>query len=107
MITVKGYLIDKILHKRLRISVLTCRLWVQCSESVSGIGVARGGPGGHAHSKFLAYVVILCFERRYPKQNSVICLISNILSPKFCAGYATDVRSYRVTQKDAYPYFVR
>jgi len=31
--------------------------------------------------KFLKYIVILCFERRYPKQNSFIRLKSNILAP--------------------------
>jgi len=31
---------------------------------------------------FLEHIVILCFERRYPTQNSVICLKSNILAPQ-------------------------
>jgi len=40
--------------------------------------------------KFLENVVILCFERRFSKQNSVIRLKSYILPPpKFWAGYAT------------------
>jgi len=40
--------------------------------------------------KFLENLVILCFERRYPKQNIVIHLKSNILvPPNFWAGYAT------------------
>ena len=47
--------------------------------------------------KFLEYLVILCFERRYPIQNNVASLKSripptpNFLSPppKFWAGYAT------------------
>jgi len=45
--------------------------------------------------KFLAHIVILCFDRRYPKQNSVIRVKSNILvlpnfltPPKFWTGYA-------------------
>jgi len=29
------------------------------------------------------HIVILCFERQYPKQNSVIRLKSNILTPEF------------------------
>jgi len=44
------------------------------------IGVAKGGPTGSCPPKF-----ILCFERRYPKQSSVIPLKSNILPPQiFC-----------------------
>jgi len=46
--------------------------------------------------KFLEHIVILCFERRFSKQNSVIRIKSNILTPKtffgllnFWAGYAT------------------
>jgi len=43
--------------------------------------------------KFLENIVILCFERRFSKQNSVIRLKSNILPPpNFWAGYATDSR---------------
>jgi len=33
--------------------------------------------------KFLENIVILCFERRFSKQNIVIGLKSNILAPKF------------------------
>jgi len=41
--------------------------------------------------KFLENIVILCLERCYPKQNSVIHLKSNILSPQnFWAGYASE-----------------
>jgi len=32
--------------------------------------------------KFLENTVILCFERRFSKQNSVISLKSNILAPQ-------------------------
>jgi len=50
------------------------------------IGVARGP----LPPTFLAYIVILCFDRRYPKQNSVIGLKSNISHPsKLWAGCAT------------------
>jgi len=41
---------------------------------------------------FLAYLVILCFERRCPKQNTVARLKSKFLAPTkkyFWAGYAT------------------
>jgi len=36
-----------------------------------------GVPGGHAPQKFLAYQVILCFDRWYPKQNTVISQLSS------------------------------
>ena len=42
------------------------------------------GQRGHALTKFLDNIVILCFERRFSKLNSVIRLKSNILAlPKF------------------------
>jgi len=56
-----------------------------------GIGVARGVKGAIT-PKFLENIVILCFERPFSKQNSVIRLKSNILPPKnFWTGYATAV----------------
>ena len=50
------------------------------------IGVAREarGPG---HPKFLKRAVILWFERRYSKQNSVFCLKSNIFPPPKLLGW--------------------
>jgi len=56
-------------------------------------------PSGHKRSqgstnrvmppKFLENKVILCFERRYPKQNSVFRRELNNFAPtNFCAGYA-------------------
>ena len=49
------------------------------------IGVARGGPKGPCLSKFSKNMVILCFERRFSKQNRVIRLKWNILAlPIFC-----------------------
>ena len=58
-------------------------LWTPTPGSGS-IGVARGGQRGHTPTKFLENIVILCFERRFSKQNSVIRLESNILPiPKF------------------------
>ena len=45
------------------------------------IGVARGGRKGPCPPKFLENIVILCFERRFSKQNSVIRLKSNTLTP--------------------------
>ena len=53
----------------------------QWFSTFHGIGVARGGQRGHAPPKCLENIVILCFERRFSKQNGVIRLNSNILSP--------------------------
>jgi len=39
--------------------------------------------------QFLENIVVLCFERRFAKENSVICLKSNISPQNFLAGYAT------------------
>jgi len=53
------------------------------------IGVARG-EGGRGPSKFLEYLVMLCFMGQYLKKNTVAHLKSNILTqPKFWAGHAT------------------
>jgi len=46
-----------------------------------GIGVDRGGAKGPCPPKSLENIVILCFEKRFSKQNSVIRLKSNILAP--------------------------
>jgi len=44
----------------------------------------EGGERGNSPPKFLENIVIFCFERRFPRQNSVIGLKSNILaSPNF------------------------
>jgi len=43
---------------------------------------SQGGKGAMAHPKFLDNMVILCFERHFSKQNSVIRLQSNILAPQ-------------------------
>jgi len=51
---------------------------------------SQWGPRSHGPSKFLEYLVILCFKRQYLKQNSVAQLKSNVLTlPKFRAGHAT------------------
>jgi len=42
----------------------------------------RGAKGAMPPKKFLENIVILCFERRFSRQNSVIRLKSNIWSPK-------------------------
>ena len=42
--------------------------------------------------RFLENIVILCFERRFSKQNSVIRLKSTILPPtNFWVGYGTGI----------------
>jgi len=53
------------------------------------------GDKGPSPPKFLENIVILCFERRFSKQNSVIRLKSNILAPQnFWAGYAIAPTDY-------------
>jgi len=59
------------------------RLWFYPRQF---IGLARGGERGHGPPKCLENIVILCFERRFPKQNSVIHLKSSILAPKKIFG---------------------
>jgi len=46
----------------------------------AGKGVAEGPRGAHSPQIFRTYR-LLCFERRYHKQNSVIRLKSKILDP--------------------------
>jgi len=65
----------------------------------ASIGVDGGAKGAMPPPKCLKNKVILCFERRFSKQNSVIRLKSNSLPPqifwpppKFWAGYATDCK---------------
>ena len=58
---------------------------------------SQGGQRGYA-PQFFKNIVILCFERRFSKQNNVIHLKSNIFAPRskfwsplnIWAGYATD-----------------
>jgi len=66
-----------------------------------GIDVARGAKGAMPLPKCLENIAILCFERRFSKQNSVIRLKSNILAlPNFWAGYATEHRHSKTTCPD-------
>jgi len=44
----------------------------ECKKYIHYIGVARADKGAMAPPKFLENIVILCFERRFSKQNSVI-----------------------------------
>jgi len=48
---------------------------------------SQGGLESHALSECLELIVILCLERQYPKQNSVIRLRSNILAPPELLGW--------------------
>jgi len=62
------------------------------SKLVMPVGVDRGAKGP-SPPKFLEHIVILYFERRFSKQNSVIRLKSDILAPpnsppNSWAGYA-------------------
>jgi len=59
------------------------------------IGVARGarGPGT---SKYLKRVVILCFERRYFKQNSVFLPKIKHFGPSQTFGLATLLLPYNI-----------
>jgi len=60
------------------------------------MGVARGGPKGpFPPKKILENIVILCFERRFSKQNSVIRLKSYTLPPKKIFGLATPLEHTR------------
>jgi len=64
------------------LSQLFCKALGDLSEHRTlGIDVARGDKGA-TPSKFLEHMVILCFERHFSKQNSVIRLKSHI-SPQF------------------------
>ena len=50
----------------------------------------EGAKGAMPSPQFWENKVILCFERRFSRQNSVLRLKSNILAhPNFWAGYAT------------------
>ena len=52
--------------------------WHRCSQ---------GGPSGPCPPKFFKNIVILCFERRFSKQKSVIRLkLNSLLPPNFWAG---------------------
>jgi len=53
----------------------------------SFIGLARGGKRATPPKKILENIVILCFEKRFSKQNSVIRLKSSILAPPKFLGW--------------------
>jgi len=66
------------------------------SETV--IGVARGETKEPWPPIFLENIVILCFERRFSIQNSVIRLKSNILPPSIF-GLATLVETVSMQRR--------
>jgi len=69
------------------------------ASDIHHIGVARGAKGSMAPLKILEHIVILCFERRFSKQNSFIRLKSNILSPQiFGLHWYTNTRSIEAQQ---------
>jgi len=51
---------------------------------------SQGGANGAMPPQFLEYLVILCFERRYPMQNTVASLKSRIFPPKKNLGLAVN-----------------
>jgi len=63
-----------------------------------GIGVAGGPKGPCLPLKFLEHIVILCIEKRFSQQNSVIRLKSNILAPQIL-GLATPLDDGRAVTK--------
>jgi len=77
------------------------KTWYRCKVGYREsqlIGVVRGGPGGRGSPIFLAYSVMLCFEKRRHKQK-YCCSPKGKHSPhKFWAGYATVTTA---TQVDA------
>ena len=53
-------------------------------------GVAMKGQRGHVPSKFLAYLVTLCFDRQCLEQNPLVCLKSKyLIPPKFLRWLVT------------------
>jgi len=59
------------------------------------IGAARVGPRGPLPPKFLAYLVILCFWRRCPKQTIVARLKVKIFGPPQILGWLGQWSLYR------------
>jgi len=56
---------------------------------------SKVGAGGHGPSKFLEYLVSLCFKRQHLKQNTVVRLKSHILThPKILGMPCHCARKY-------------
>ena len=75
-------------RKILLVSIKSCKAHRFFSAN-SDIGIARGVEGAMALPTFLAYLVILCFERRWPKQNIAAPWKLKISLRQIWAGYAT------------------
>jgi len=68
---------------------MCCNAELRNPHGMPGHRRSQGGKGVMP-PKFLEYFVILCFESRCPKQNTVARLKSNDLAPPtIWAGYAT------------------
>ena len=86
-------------QQRYRTIALRVRQWFlwlrDCNYYCSSSRRSQGEPKGPCTPKFLENIVILCFDRRFLKQNSVIRLKSYTFAlpifcpPNFWAGYAT------------------
>jgi len=72
----------------------TCFVLVPVKAALEKNRRGQEGRGVHSPKIFLAYLVVLCFERRCPKQNTVARLKSKYLAPKvlgwlcYCSGPA-------------------
>ena len=66
----------------------------------NSIGVAKRGPGGPRPPKYLAYLVILCFEKQRSKQKHCCSpTIKHFGFPKFFTSYATEQQTFIITKK--------
>jgi len=78
------------------------KLTTVATVPITAIDLARGAYGAIPPSKFLENIVILCFERRYGKQNNIIHLKSNIRDrTNFCPpvfGLATPLNTVHYSE---------
>jgi len=74
-----------LLKKKLSCACIEAKSSMILSKAVHRLSQG-GGQRGHGPPKCLENMVILCFERRFPKQNSVIHLKSSILAQKKIFG---------------------
>jgi len=56
-------------------------------------------PGRLSPSTFVSYLVILFFERRYPKQNTVAHLKANIFPAKKTVGFLRHCSTHKARQE--------
>jgi len=81
----RNWMADETMHDSLRITATNTG--ITKGTSVRDIGAARRAYRAIPPLKFLEHIVLLCFERRFPKENSVIRLKSNILASTKCLGW--------------------